>query len=184
MGGKALATQHIWWILLNISPARSGCGTHHKRGSRLALSTLRPSVLPYGARPASPCSAGRNHWPLATTPAAMRASSCRRCGEALASASPGRRVSQSLVPSWTPSRGCARTHSSACGQRSIGSPQPARSMPPVPSRQQDRACWRVALAAAPRPSKVPEHGHHRESPGHLCVRHQLPSKPSPGAGVR
>ena len=39
--------------------------------------TLRLSVLSYGARPLSPCSAGRNHWPLVTTPAAIRASSCQ-----------------------------------------------------------------------------------------------------------
>ena len=35
-----------------------------------------PTRLPYGARPVSPCSAGRNDWPLVTTPAAMRASRC------------------------------------------------------------------------------------------------------------
>ena len=31
---------------------------------------------------------------------------------------------------------------------------------------------------------VPEHRHHQEFPGRLCVRHQLPSKPSPDAVVR
>ena len=36
---------------------RSGCGTHLKRGSRLACPTLLLSVLSYGARPLSPWSA-------------------------------------------------------------------------------------------------------------------------------
>ena len=134
LGRKALVAQHIWWILLNIGPART--------------------------------------WLRDSPQAAMRASRCRRCGGALACKSPGRRVSQSLVPSSTPSRGRARTHSSA----PAGS---AQSLPAACAVDTASACLtagsRLLASCACRSTKASKGAGARtppRTPGCLCARHQ------------
>ena len=117
-----------------------------------------PTRLPYGARPVSPCSAGRNDWPLVTTPAAMRAS---RCGvvaghlraQALAGECPSRWFPHGLLA--VDAHGRTLPHA--------GSAQSA----PRNLRGRYRQCVvdsRIELAAAPRHPRVPEHGHHQQSP--------------------
>ena len=114
--------------------------------------------LPYGARPVRPCSAGRNHWPLVTTPGRDARKQVRRCGGALACASPGRPVSQSLVP-----HGLLAVDAHGRTLPHAGSAQSA----PRNLRGRCRRCLddgRIELAAAPRHPRVPEHGHHQQSP--------------------
>ena len=135
-GGPA-ARKNVDWI--DLLPA-SRLGTWANR-ERAAIRTIRSdrrersggsrSIRPiltkiadrtWNTSPVSPCSACRNHRPLVTTPAAMCASRCRRCGVAPACARVGRRVSQSLVPSLILSRGRARAHSFAPAANSQSAP--------------------------------------------------------------
>ena len=130
-------------LIVSLPASRVGTWANRERGAIRSFRSdrrersgdsrsTRPILTEIAARmwntsPVSPCSACRNHWSLVPAPAAMCASRCRRCGVAPACASPGRRVTQSLVPSLTPSHGRARAHSSAPSGSAQSTPRSLRS---------------------------------------------------------